>query len=257
MQSGLSRSRSGAVAGSDILTVMQQFEATDAGPPPRRIALDLAGNLLAATDDVRDAGDGPPSGGGAGDDGTPFHRIAREAYENARDDPSWRGVTALGPATPTGAGIYLITPVTGSAGLAGWILSSTDAVGGRPAGDGDEPSGAGSGAAARVAALAGGSVLLLDPREIRFAEASRHSVWLVTDHGRFRAAQRGMDNAQRELARHGFVRVHRSFLVNPDRVRRVDHKGNGLIALSTDYHHAEEIPVSRRWTRAVRLALGV
>lgn len=256
MQSGLSRSRSGAVAGSDILTVMQQFEATDAGPPPRRIALDLAGNLLAATDDVRDPGDGPPTG--EGDQGTPFHRIAREAYENARDDPSWRGVTALGPSTPTGPGTYLITPVTGPAGLAGWILSSTDGAGPHPPDRGDdEPPGPGQGTAARVAALAGDSVLLLDPKEIRFAEASRHSVWLVTDHGRFRAAQRGMDNAQRELARHGFVRVHRSFLVNPDRVRRVDHKGNGLIALSTDYHHAEEIPVSRRWTRTVRLALGL
>lgn len=255
MQSGLSHSRSGAVTGSDTLIVMQQFEARDAGPPPRRIALDLAGNLLATTDDVR--GLTGEHSTGHGEHRSPFHRIARESFANARNDPSWRGVAAIGPTATTGPETYLITPVAGSAGLVGWILSSTDVSGHEPAAHGIEPPEAGRGIAARVAALAGDSVLLLDPKEIRFAEASRHSVWLITDHGRFRAAQRGMDNAQRELGRYGFVRVHRSFLVNPDRVRRVDHKGNGLIALSTDYHHAEEIPVSRRWTRTVRQALGV
>lgn len=108
-----------------------------------------------------------------------------------------------------------------------------------------------------AAALADGSVLLLEPHEIRFAEADRHSVWLATDYGRFRAATKGIDNLERELARHGFARVHRSFLVNPERVRRVDHRGHGMITLSTDHRRVEAIPVSRRFTREVRALFGV
>lgn len=108
-----------------------------------------------------------------------------------------------------------------------------------------------------IAALAGTSVFLLRPSEVRFAESDRHSVWLTTDYGRFKAATKGMDNVERELSQHGFLRVHRSFLINPERVRRVDHKGNGLIALSTDYRQAESIPVARRCTQEVRRRFGI
>lgn len=108
-----------------------------------------------------------------------------------------------------------------------------------------------------IAALAGASVFLLRPNEVRFAESDRHSVWLTTDYGRFKAATKGMDNVERELSHHGFLRVHRSFLINPERVRRVDHKGNGLIALSTDYRQAESIPVARRCTQEVRRRFGI
>ena len=111
--------------------------------------------------------------------------------------------------------------------------------------------------AGRIGALADDCVLLLQPDEVRFAEAERHSVWLTTDHGRFRAATKGIDNLERELARHGFVRVHRSFLVNPERVRRVDHRGHGMITLSTDHRRIESIPVSRRYTHEVRELFGV
>lgn len=110
---------------------------------------------------------------------------------------------------------------------------------------------------AHIAALAGASVFLLRPNEVRFAESDRHSVWLTTDYGRFKAATKGMDNVERELSHHGFLRVHRSFLINPERVRRVDHKGNGLIALSTDYRQAESIPVARRCTQDVRRRFGI
>lgn len=112
-------------------------------------------------------------------------------------------------------------------------------------------------AGGRISALADDSVLLLDPIEIRFAEADRHVVWLATEYGRIRATTRGMDNVDRELSDHGFLRVHRSYLVNPDRVRRIHFKGNGLIALSTDHRRVECIPVSRRCTHEVRRRLGL
>lgn len=109
----------------------------------------------------------------------------------------------------------------------------------------------------RIVAVTDDSDLLLDPDEIRYAEADRHSVWLVTDYGRFRAATRGIDNLESTLSDHGFMRVHRSFLVNSGRVRRIYHKGNGLIALSTDARRAECIPVARRSTQEVRRILGL
>lgn len=142
------------------------------------------------------------------------------------------------------------------AGLVGWTVSRTE--GGRPTGpEMDAAPHETCGGNGRIAAVAAGSVLLLEPYEIRFAEAERHFVWLATDYGRFRAAIRGIDNLERELAPHGFARVHRSFLVNPERVRRVDHRGHGMITLSTDHRRVEGIPVSRRYTRKVRALLGV
>ena len=109
----------------------------------------------------------------------------------------------------------------------------------------------------RIAALVDNSVLLLDAQEVRYAEANRHAIWLVTDCGRVKAATKGMDNLERELRGRGFIRVHRGFLVNPVRVRRVVHKGNGLISLATDVTRPECIPVSRRRTREVEQALGL
>jgi sigma-54 dependent transcriptional regulator, acetoin dehydrogenase operon transcriptional activator AcoR len=141
-------------------------------------------------------------------------------------------------------------------GLVGWTVSRTEG-GCRPSPGLDAASHETCGGHGRVAALADGSVLLLEPHEIRFAEADRHSVWLATDYGRFRAATKGIDNLERELAHHGFARVHRSFLVNPERVRRVDHRGHGMITLSTDHRRGEGIPVSRRFTREVRALFGV
>jgi len=79
----------------------------------------------------------------------------------------------------------------------------------------------------------------------------------VTDCGRVKAVTKGMDNVERELSGHGFIRVHRGFLVNPARVRRVVHKGDGLISLDTDVDRPECIPVSRRRTHEVRQALGL
>ena len=141
--------------------------------------------------------------------------------------------------------------------LVGWILAGLDEAAdpGTIASDVHAPgTPAGSG---RIPALVDNSVLLLDAQEVRYAEANRHAVWLVTDCGRVKAATKGMDNLERELSGLGFIRVHRGFLVNPVRVRRVVHKGNGLISLATDVARPEYIPVSRRRTHEVEQALGL
>jgi DNA-binding LytR/AlgR family response regulator len=109
----------------------------------------------------------------------------------------------------------------------------------------------------RISAVRDGRVLLLSPREIRYAEAARHDVWLVTDQGRVRAAARGINNIEEQLVPMGFMRVHRSFVINLARIREVSHHSKGVLTLSTDPHIHEEIPVSRRCVAALKEQLGL
>lgn len=62
---------------------------------------------------------------------------------------------------------------------------------------------------------------------------------------------------ERQLADEGFIRVHRSFLVNVDDVRDIEVlKSSGLIQLTLDRTEAR-IPVSRRRAATVKQQLGL
>jgi DNA-binding LytR/AlgR family response regulator len=98
--------------------------------------------------------------------------------------------------------------------------------------------------------------VLLDPREIRFAEADRNHVWLTSDQGRLLAAARGLDHLEQQLEDKGFLRVHRRFLVNLGRVREVEQGFNGTLFLATDPPARELVPVARRQAPQLRQALG-
>ena len=247
----------------DAMAVAERFSAEDSRRLGNVIGLDLAGNVIAASENVRKVVDRMPAGfllepmSRRGATFAPLRDVAEKSFEKALADPSWRGTAVIGLPLAEDPQAYVVTPVTGPTGLAGWVLSDRgtaydsgavlETLEHRSARDAPE----------RIAALAGDSVLLLAPNEVRFAEANRHVVWLMTDCGRLRAVTKGMDNLERELRRYGFIRVHRSFLINPSRVRRVVHKGSGLIALSTDQQYTESIPVSRRSTHEVRQRLGI
>jgi sigma-54 dependent transcriptional regulator, acetoin dehydrogenase operon transcriptional activator AcoR len=99
--------------------------------------------------------------------------------------------------------------------------------------------------------------VLLDPREIRFAEADHNNVWLVSDQGRILAAARGLDRLEQELGTRGFLRVHRRFLVNLARVREIEQGFKGALYLATDGRTHETVPVARRQLPSVRQALGL
>ncbi|MGE3285438.1 MAG: LytTR family transcriptional regulator DNA-binding domain-containing protein [Pseudonocardia sp.] len=244
----------------DAMTVAERFAQETFTRRGRVLGLDVAGNIITASEEVRREVRGLAPGflldpaSRRGRALTPLHTVAARSAPLAAKDPAWTGTAVIG--RPFGRpDIFGITPVHGAAGVVGWILVSR----GRAA-DQDvavTPAEATRSNPTRITAFSGDSVLLLDPSEIRYAEASRHTVWLVTDCGRVRATAKGMLNVERELARYGFVRVHRSFVVNPERVRRVHHQGHGLIALSTDESGAETIPVSRRSTETVRRLLGL
>jgi DNA-binding LytR/AlgR family response regulator len=141
------------------------------------------------------------------------------------------GAAAAGP--PDG-------PETGGAALD----AQPDAVAARPF-------------AHRVVALREDRWVLLDPREIRFAEADHNNVWLVSDQGRLLAAARGLDRLEQELGARGFLRVHRRFLVNLARVREIEQGFKGALYLATDARTHERVPVARRQLPSVRQALGL
>ncbi|MFI7124012.1 LytTR family transcriptional regulator DNA-binding domain-containing protein [Amycolatopsis sp. NPDC049868] len=100
-------------------------------------------------------------------------------------------------------------------------------------------------------------LVLLAPSEIRYAEADRNIVWLVTERGRIQAATRGLDNVERMLTPHGFRRVHRRYLVNLRRVAELERGIKGELFLITDSRSPELVPVSRRHAPDLRRMLGV
>ena len=99
--------------------------------------------------------------------------------------------------------------------------------------------------------------VMLDPREIRFAEADRNHVWLQTDRGLLRAATRGLDRLQQQLEDKGFLRVHRRFLVNLSRVREIEQGFKGTLLLTTDVQSHETVPVARRHVPQLHQTLGL
>ncbi|MFF0794518.1 LytTR family transcriptional regulator DNA-binding domain-containing protein [Streptomyces spiralis] len=109
----------------------------------------------------------------------------------------------------------------------------------------------------RVIGMRDDRLVLLAPSEIRYAEADRNIVWLITERGRIQAATRGLDNVERLLAPDGFRRVHRRFLVNLRRVAELERGIKGELYLIMDPRSHEVVPVSRRHAPELRRMLGV
>lgn len=109
----------------------------------------------------------------------------------------------------------------------------------------------------RVIGIRNDRLVLLAPSEIRYAEADRNIVWLITERGRIQAATRGLDNVERLLTPCGFRRVHRRFLVNLHRVAELERGIKGELVLIMDSRSHEFVPVSRRHAPELRRLLGV
>jgi hypothetical protein len=107
----------------------------------------------------------------------------------------------------------------------------------------------------RVLAVQGNRLIILHPEQILFAEAERNTVWLTTDRGRIRARERGLEKLVNQLHDKGFIRVHRHFVVNSQRVSEIKHGFRGELSLVMDPGCRKTVPVSRRREAAVRRAL--
>ncbi len=105
----------------------------------------------------------------------------------------------------------------------------------------------------RLAARSGSTVRLFDPRRVARLSARRKYV-VFTAGGRERLTDESLDALEARLGPWGFLRVHRSELVNAARVVALHQEGRSAwVELDT----GERVPVSRRRLPAVRRALGL
>jgi hypothetical protein len=180
--------------------------------------------------------------------------LVRWVTERARQDPRWRGSTRVYvPFLGTPLSVAVRPVLTGThVGVPDVGVPDAGASPGRPG-----PALPCPRLPSRVVALREDRWVLLDPREIRFAEADHNNVWLTTDQGRLLAAARGLDRLEQDLVDKGFLRVHRRFLVNLGRVREIEPGFKGTLFLATDTRVHETVPVSRRHAPSVRQALGL
>jgi hypothetical protein len=186
-------------------------------------------------------------------------QLARRVGERARQDPDWTGSTQIFvPFLNTTAPVS-VRPVFAATQVIGALLAFGPPDG-RPAFDASGELLIGSPRPhpmpSRVIATRDDRWVLLDPHEIRFAEADRNHVWLTSDQGRLLAAARGLDHLEQQLEDKGFLRVHRRFLVNLGRVREVEQGFKGTLFLATDTSVRELVPVARRHAPQLRQALG-
>jgi two-component system, LytTR family, response regulator len=105
-----------------------------------------------------------------------------------------------------------------------------------------------------VDTLRGGGTRLLARASILFLQAHGDYVRVATDEGRFLLRARLADLEER-WARHGFVRVHRGYLVNLRRAIEVRPQPNGtaVVVMADD----SEVPIARRHLGDLRRRLGV
>lgn len=233
------------------------------GLPPGRalLAVDTAGRVVAADERSRLLDGRLPAhpavqpGERCDPDVPDLRDVVVRAVGRAQVEPAWTGVAHLDLACGEATTVEL-RPVRSAHGVVGMLLVGADGPDGEDLGPGDRTPR--FRAPQRVAGLRDGRLIILAPGEIRYAEADRHAVWLVTDRGRVRSDVRGLDHVERELAPFGFVRVHRSYLVNVHRIREVD-QGlcRGTLTVSTQHHGREAIPVARRHVTHLRRQLGI
>jgi DNA-binding LytR/AlgR family response regulator len=92
--------------------------------------------------------------------------------------------------------------------------------------------------------------------DIRFLHARGHATFART----FDAEHRSrftLAELERRLAPHGFIRVHRGFLVNPEHVVSMEPFFGGTYVLHVDDQGHSEVPVSRGEAARVRAAFGL
>jgi hypothetical protein len=239
----------------DLAAVYWEEERTVRGP---LAAADTGGRLLLANSDAREyfgvvRPDRPRD---LAADLPQLHAALREAVDRADGDGRWAGVASLilpGRAEPVP---IAFRPAVKNQRLVGILL-------GAPDNDADgETLGAGGLLLApptpgRLVGLQGDRMVLVSAEEIRYAEADGSYVWLDTDRGRLRVPERGMATLEQRLAGHGFLRVHRHYLVNPRRVKEMAPGPNSSIWLVLDVPAAPPVPVARRRAAEVRRFLAL
>ncbi len=213
------------------------------------LALDVGGNVVIADDAAAallDLPVGPPR--------IDPERRVRSAVAWARHSHGWIGTGELSLPHEDGQIETTFTAVLSAGNTIGFIVSIGASIGEpftmNPTRESWETSRV-------VAERPSGRTLLLHPSEIRYAQADGNAVWLDTDRGRVQAAERGLTTLEAQLQAHGFLRVHRGYLVNLRRVREVGRGAGQELLLFMDSTQSSPVPVSRGHRKVVRTSLGL
>ncbi|MBW4710210.1 LytTR family transcriptional regulator DNA-binding domain-containing protein [Roseobacter sp. YSTF-M11] len=100
-----------------------------------------------------------------------------------------------------------------------------------------------------------GTTLFVDPAQVAFVRAEGHYTNVYTDDAQHFCVW-PITEATKRLVPRGFLKVHRSYLINPARVENFERlKDNGLCRFAGT--GLPPVPVSRSNLKAVREALGV
>jgi two-component system, LytTR family, response regulator len=116
--------------------------------------------------------------------------------------------------------------------------------------------GAGNALARKVERLAiknGGEVLFLRTAEIDWIEAADYYVCLHVG-ARTHLLRRSMADVEKELENASFCRIHRSAIVNLERVRGLETGEDG--SAEVVLHTGAKLRLSRRWRRELRRRMG-
>ena len=137
----------------------------------------------------------------------------------------------------------------------GWVETSNRAS--APAeellADDGHPANNGASATARIAVKAKGRVLFVNPLDVTVAKAEGNYVALVHKSGAY-LVRETMAITEQKLASFGFVRIHRSILVNTTLVKdlRRDNTGTYVLRTIDDRDH----PVGRAYKHNLKMIAG-
>lgn len=108
----------------------------------------------------------------------------------------------------------------------------------------------------KVQAKSGSSTLLFDPREIDFIESSNRQNY-VSVRGALYQTPSTLDELEAELTRFGFFRCHRSYIVNVQRITKVERFTRNSFNLTlSDVAHSS-IPLAKGRAEEMRTTLGM
>ena len=232
-----------AIEGRLVERTVRAREALDRAYDGRRTegrvaVLDRGGRLVAGDALAREA---------LGVPGPELRALARAVAARAEGHRGWSGTAEL-----AGGALAALEPVEHADRVVGVLVRVGDAGGEHVA---PRPDALGV-LEDRVVGMRGRRMLVLAAERIRFAQIVDGTVWLDADDGRLRAATRGLDELEAQLAPQGFMRVNRHTLVNLRRVRELAPGfKRGLWVLLDG--SSEPIEVSRRRVASLRARLRI
>ena len=106
----------------------------------------------------------------------------------------------------------------------------------------------------RIAVIARGQIRLIAISDVRVAVANGEGASVLTQDGRYHVRQ-SLQELERRLRGHGFLRVHRGYLVNMNHVSSIENFFNGTYLLKLTGLRDLTVPVSRRHAADLKSAI--